>query len=466
MPQFSGQGDPVSGGLPLILAIDVGTSTVKGALVDGDGRIRGISSERVLDHPGSVSVWDADRRHGAIAHVLREIGPLAAIDAVVVSGHGPTLVPIDAGGAPLEPVLLWNDGRERRVPGQPSFFLPKAAWLAAEEPAVYERARYFLSLPEYVDFLLTGEVVTITPTDEFTPYIWNAESIAAYGLDAPRFPPFVHTGEPIGVVQVPAAERYGLPAGTPVVAGGSDFLMSLVGTASLAPGRTCDRAGTSEGINYCSPTPVADPRLRTLPHVRPGMYNVAAILESTGSAFEWFRVLTGQQERGYVHILEDIRSASSDAPLFVPSPRGLNGWNFENGAFLGLNARHGPAELGRAVVESLGFTIRHSLEVLAGAGCEVDALRVCGGQAKNPVWNRMKADMSGVDVLVPEVEDAELVGNACCGLVGIGACGSLLEASDRMVHFRERIAPDREAYELYGERFARYREMAERLARL
>ncbi len=456
----------MSGGLPLILAIDVGTSTVKGALVDGDGRIRGISSERVLDHPGSVSVWDADRRHGAIAHVLREIGPLAAIDAVVVSGHGPTLVPIDAGGAPLEPVLLWNDGRERRVPGQPSFFLPKAAWLAAEEPAVYERARYFLSLPEYVDFLLTGEVVTITPTDEFTPYIWNAESIAAYGLDAARFPPFVHTGEPIGVVQVPAAERYGLPAGTPVVAGGSDFLMSLVGTASLAPGRTCDRAGTSEGINYCSPTPVADPRLRTLPHVRPGMYNVAAILESTGSAFEWFRVLTGQQERGYVHILEDIRSASSDAPLFVPSPRGLNGWNFENGAFLGLNARHGPAELGRAVVESLGFTIRHSLEVLAGAGCEVDALRVCGGQAKNPVWNRMKADMSGVDVLVPEVEDAELVGNACCGLVGIGACGSLLEASDRMVHFRERIAPDREAYELYGERFARYREMAERLARL
>ncbi|NBF41354.1 MAG: carbohydrate kinase, partial [Spirochaetes bacterium] len=72
----------------------------------------------------------------------------------------------------------------------------------------------------------------------------------------------------------------------------------------------------------------------------------------------------------------------------------------------------------------------------------------------------------GVDVLVPEVEDAELVGNACCGLVGIGACDSLLEASDRIVHFRERIAPDREAYERYGERYARYREMAGRLSRL
>ena len=456
----------MSGDLPLILAIDVGTSTVKGALVDGDGRIRTISTERVLDHPRAVSVWDGDRRHGAIAQVLREIGPLAAVDVVVVSGHGPTLVPIDADGAALEPVLLWNDGRERRVSGQPSFFLPKAAWLAAERPDVYERTRYFLSLPEYVDYLLTGEVVTISPTDEFTPYIWDAESIAAYGLDADRFPPFVHTGEQIGEVQAPAAERYGLPVGTPVVAGGSDFLMSLVGTASLAPGRTCDRAGTSEGINYCASTPVTDPRLRTLPHVRAGMYNIAAILESTGSAFEWFRVITGQQDKGYVHILEDIRSAATDAPLFVPSPRGLDGWNFENGAFLELNSHHGPAELGRAVVESLGFTIRHSLEVLAEAGCEVDALRVCGGQAKNPVWNRMKADMSGVDVLVPEVEDAELVGNACCGLVGIGACDSLLEASDRIVHFRERITPDREAYERYGERYARYCEMAGRLSRL
>ncbi|NBB89609.1 MAG: carbohydrate kinase [Spirochaetes bacterium] len=454
------------GDLPLILAIDVGTSTVKGALVDGDGRIRTISTERVADRSRAVSVWDRDQRHDAIVHVMRELGPLTAVDVVVVSGHGPTLVPIDADGEPLEPVLLWNDGRERRVSEQPSFFLPKAAWLLAERPDVYERTRHFLSLPEYIDYLLTGEVVAITPTDEFIQYIWNADAIAAYGLDPDLFPPFVHTGDRIGVVQAPAAERYGLRAGTPVVAGGSDFLMSLIGTASLAPGRTCDRAGTSEGINYCSRTPVADPRLRTLPHLRAGMYNVAAILESTGSAFEWFRGITGQQDNGYVHILEDIRSADSDAPLFIPSPRGLDGWNFKNGAFLELNAHHGPAELGRAVVESLGFTIRHSLEVLAEVGCEVNELRICGGQAKNPVWNRMKADMSGVDVLVPEVEDAELVGNACCGLVGIGACDSLLEASDRIVHFRERISPEREAFERYGERYARYQEAVERLSHL
>jgi xylulokinase len=456
----------VSGSLPLILAIDVGTSTVKAALIDGEGRIRSIGTERVLDHPRSVSVWDGDRRHGAITRVLAEVGPLTAVDVVVVSGHGPTLVPVAADGSALEPVLVWNDGRARRIAGQQSFFLPKAAWLMQEEPAVYERTRYLLSLPEYVDYLLTGEVVTITPTDEFIPYIWNEESIAAYGLDPGRFPPFVHTGERIGSVGASAAERYGIPSGTPVVAGGSDFLMSLVGTGSLAPGRTCDRAGTSEGINYCAERPVQDPRLRTLPHVRPGLYNVAAILESTGSAFEWFRLVTGQQTKGYVHILEEIRSASPDAPLFLPSLDDTPGWDFEGGAFLGLGPQHGTAELGRAVVESLGFAIRRSLEVLGEAGCAVEALRVCGGQAKNPVWNRMKADMSGHDVLVPEIEDAELVGNACCGLVGIGECGSLVQASDRVVRFRERISPDREAFERYGERYARYRETAARMASL
>jgi xylulokinase len=276
----------------------------------------------------------------------------------------------------------------------------------------------------------------------------------------------VHAGERIGAVQATASERYGVPVGTPVVAGGSDFLMSLVGTASLVPGRTCDRAGTSEGINYCTNRPVEDERLRTLPHVRPGLYNVAAILESTGSAFEWFRLVTGQDSKGYVHILEEIRSSSMNAPMFLPSVHDRDGWNFDDGAFIGLEPRHGAAELGRAVVESLGFAVRRSLEVLGEVGCEVEALRVCGGQAKNPVWNRMKADMSGCDVLVPEIEDAELVGNACCGLVGIGECEGLIEASDRIVRFRERISPDREAYELYGERYARYRETAARLAAL
>ena len=456
----------MSGSSPLILAIDVGTSTVKAALIDGEGRIRSIATERVLDHPRSVSVWDGDRRHGAIEKVLREVGPLAAVDAVAVSGHGPTLVPIDAAGKALEPVLVWNDGRERRIPGQPSFFLPKAAWFAAEFPEVYEQTRAFLSLPEYVDYLFTGETVTITPTDEFIPYIWDPRAISAYGLDAGRFPPFVYTGEVIGRVHAAAAERYGVPVGVPVVAGGSDFLMSLVGTASLVPGRTCDRAGTSEGINYCAAAPVSDARLRTLPHVRPGLYNVAAILESTGSAFEWFRVVTGQRETGYVQVLEEIRESSPDAPLFFPSALSDEGWNFADGAFLNLNPRHGTAELGRAVVESLGFAIRHAVRVLSEAGCEVDALRVCGGQAKNPVWNRMKADMSGVDVLVPEIEDAELTGTAACGLVGIGACADLTEAGERLVRFRERLSPTRETTAAYAERYEHYREMAERLRRL
>ena len=275
----------MASGLPRILAIDVGTSTVKGARIDAAGRILSIATRRVVNHPGAVAVWEEKRRVDAVKAVLADIGPHSDVDAVVVSGHGPTIVPVDASGASLEPVLQWNDGRERRREGERSFFLPKAAWLAVERPEVYEKVRYFLSLPEYMDFLLTGESVTVTPTDEFIPYIWDERSIAAYGLDANRFPPFVHTGERIGRVSPEAADRFGLPAGAPVVAAGSDFLMSLIGTASLAPGRTCDRAGTSEGINYCTDSAVSDPRLRTLPHVRPGLYNVAAILESTGSAF-------------------------------------------------------------------------------------------------------------------------------------------------------------------------------------
>ena len=76
-------------------------------------------------------------------------------------------------------------------------------------------------------------------------------------------------------VSADASSRTGLPAGLPVVAAGSDFMAALIGSGATAPGLVCDRAGTSEGINYCSRRPSDDPRLRDLPHAVEPYWNVA-----------------------------------------------------------------------------------------------------------------------------------------------------------------------------------------------
>ncbi|WP_455383323.1 xylulokinase, partial [Salinispira pacifica] len=229
---------------PKLLCIDVGTTSVKAALVDESGRAEALSREHVLFHEEELTNWHAERWLTAIGELVSRLPLPAELRGVVISGNGPTLVPLDARGEEVGRVLMWMDGRDERLPDQPSFFLPKAAWLRTHRPADFERVRTFLSCPEYIAFALTGEAVTSMPSGDFAPYIWTDESMNAYGLDSALFPRPVSPGEPAGLTRKARVERFGLPHGIPVYVGGPDFLMSLLGTATVREGRSCDRAGT------------------------------------------------------------------------------------------------------------------------------------------------------------------------------------------------------------------------------
>jgi xylulokinase len=441
------------------LVLDIGTSSIKGAVMSGGGEV--FSSLRHGIMGPSERTRDFSTRRWTDA-LKKTVPPLVAgytIDAVVLSGNGPTVVAVDAGGEPVGDPLLWLDERSVSIAGGRSFYLGKIAWFH-RNAAEAERVRWYLPFPEYLIHWLTGEGVAITPGAEFSPYIWNDRDIAAAGVPPERLPPFVTIGSIVGRLRRERAETLGLRGGTPVVAGGSDFLMSLLGTDSLRPGETCDRAGTSEGINHCSAEAVDFPGLRTLPHVIPGRYNVAGILSSTGLLFEWFRGISGQRSRDYGEMMLDILNVPEDTavPWFFPSVHRGAAWEFQRGMFIGLGAEHDSAAMGRAVVLSIGFAVRESIDILGQAGCEVVALNACGGQAKNGLWTQMKSDITGVPIRVPAVADAELTGDVCAGMVGLGEADSLEEAAGAVVHMRHTFEPDPARNRTFGEQYERYRE--------
>ena len=66
----------------------------------------------------------------------------------------------------------------------------------------------------------------------------------------------------------------------------------------------------------------------------------------------------------------------------------------------------------RAVLESVGFAVRDVVAVMEEKGLAVEDMRVTGGQARSPLWNQVKADITGKRILVAEAQDAELVGDA------------------------------------------------------
>ena len=463
----------------MILSFDVGTSVLKGGVIDFDGVLQSRAEVPVhLTDRGDPLVHEADANNwvSALALVAAQLQiPKAGsgeIAAVVVSGNGPTLVPVGSKGEPLDFAMTWMDRRgvaEARmiaeVTGQyvdPTFYLPKALWIYKNKPEVYRRTRHFCTCPEFIDLYLTGKAYTVLPSEQFTPYIWTVGTIEALGMDPSKFPPFIRPGELVGEVRLEAEELLGIPAGTPVFAGGPDFVMTLLGTATVRPGRACDRAGTSEGINLCSEQPIKDERLLCLPHIIEGYMNISGIISTSGKALSWFKSITGRADLDYESLFEDICQVppGSRSLLFLPYLAGERAplWDpFARGAFVGLTANHGRKEMTRAVVEAVGFAVRDVIEVMGENGLEIGELRVTGGQAKSPLWNQIKADITQKKILVPAMQDSELLGDACIGLFALKNFPTLAEASESLVKISKTFTPNPEYRGLYDRLFELYR---------
>jgi len=457
----------------MILAYDIGTSFLKGAVVSSEGAIlaRAQAPVRMVESsdPESREV-DANTWLSGMAMVTAQLSvrEWSRLRAVVVSSNGPTLVAVGDGGEPLDFAMMWMDRRPREeaelvaeftdTPLDPSFYLPKAFWIMRHKPHVYERTRHFLPCAEYITYFLTGNAARVLPSPLYKEYFWNEGAIPQIGLDADKFPPFAEVGELLGTVSSRAEETLGIPAGLPVLAGGLDFVMSIIGTASLAPGRVCDRAGTSEGVNLCWSAPVRDKRLLCFPHIVHGAFNVSAMIASSGAALEWgSRTLTNRVP-GVEGLAAEAQASAPGAGrlLFLPflASERFALWDSNiRGAFLGLTLSHGRSEMARAVFESTGFAVRSALTLMELNDCQISDLRVTGGQSRMPFWCQLRADITGKRVLLSEQEDPDLVGNACVGLYGLEDFSSLTEAAEQMVRFRKTYHPNPATAELYRELF-------------
>lgn len=459
----------------MIASVDVGTSVIKGGIFNREGRPLSQSQSPVsFSSSSATGTYEIDP-HVWVESVREVFGNLTfekrEVEAIVVSGNGPTLVPVDESGHVLHPAIMWLDQRgireagaiieEAGIPVDSSFFLSKAYWFYKFRPDIYDKTRVFLGCPEYIDFYLCGQSSTILPSSRFEQYIWNSDAIEALGMDQERFPPFVKPGASLGRLRESVAEALGLDEGTRVVAGGPDYIMSLVGTGTIDPGMTCDRAGTSEGINYCSEAPVHDRRLISLPHILDDLFNIAGVISTTGKALEWFRGLSGLSRGSFMADIESIR-AGSGGVIFLPYLAGERSpiWDpYARGTFVGLNLGHGTKEMARAVVESIGFAIRDVLEVMADHNLLMDDIRVAGSQSQIEVLNQIKADITGKRLLIPTVAESELMGNACIGLVSLGEFESLHAACRQCVQIEREFTPNSRNLALYTEMFYLYRDI-------
>lgn len=445
---------------PVVLAFDVGTSGVKGVLVDAAGDLRhsGYRAYGLETLPGGGVEQDLGDIVEALAAVSRDLADAAAhrdwqIHSIVVTAQMFNLAAVDEHGVPVGMMLSWLDQRADRVAAdlgariedQTAVFgchltakdiVPRIEWLRQVRPDQFSRARWLLDCKEAVVMWLTG-VAVIDPTgatafrlasDDGTH--WDLSRCAAAGVDPGMLPEIRSATAIAGGLRPAAAEALGLPAGTQVYVGAGDVPASQLGSGAVHPGDVHLSLGTAAYFGLVMADMAADPRgvLAPLAHVEPGRWILWLETATGGAALAWALRLTGLNEDGpdYSHMDRLVAEAEAgmDDLLLAPWFSGERVPLFDDslrGVVVGLGLHHGPGHLIRAAMLGVAYQLRWSLDYSEGFGHPVRRIVAVGGGALGTTWAQLIADVAGRDLeCLVGAQDAAAVGAAACALVGGG----------------------------------------------
>jgi len=480
----------------LYIGIDLGTTSVKVGVFDDSGAAVAFASrEFELDTPEpGFAEFHADGYIGCAFDGVREVladggADGASVRAIGLSSQAQTFVLVGEGGSPVRPAVGWLDVRAGEEAGELSEIsrglgggevnaiasAPKLLWLRRREPEALERAERVLLIPDYLIWRLTGRAATDPITAGSTHLMdretlkWRGPLLDACGLAPGMMPDVLAPGEAAGPLTAAAAGELGLGAGVVVAVGTNDQSAGMLGAGNVTPGCASVTLGTALAIMLTTDSREgAAPGVGVAPHpAGGGLWSRLAYAKTAGIVLRWFRDNFAPGS-SYEELFEEIGSvpAGSDGVSCLPHFSGTATPEFNpsvRGAFSGLTLSHGRAHLARALVESLAFTVRENVELLAaggggaGGGEAVAELRAVGGGARSDVWLQMISDCTGVPVERPRAREAACLGAAELAMVAAGRFGSVAEAATGLYAPDKRFGPDPSGRAAYDEAFGRYR---------
>ncbi|HEX7000501.1 MAG TPA: xylulokinase [Trueperaceae bacterium] len=425
----------------LAIGVDVGTSGVGVVALDRAGRVVATADHPVplaTPQPGwteqDPSDWVAATQAG-LASVAKQVGADRVV-ALGLSGQMHGMVATDANGRVLRPALLWNDqrtaaeaaeidaavGRHRLIartgnPAITGFQLPKVLWLRRHEPQVFARTTRVALPKDHVATVLTGDA-TAEPTDasgtgayELRTGTWDTEVLAAVDLDPSLWPRLVRSHEVVGPLRAAVAEHVGLRAGLPVVAGAGD---NAAASTALALGARHREVGSvslgTSGVLFAAleePTPEPEGRVHLFAHADGG-FNLLGVTLSAAGSLRWYRDVFAPNAS-----YDELMAAAAD------SPPGANGVTFKpylagersphlrpdlRGSFHGLSLATSRADVVRAVIEGVAFSLRETYDVMSKIAAPSRWLAT-GGGAKSDLWLTVIATLLGAPVGRPAGPD-------------------------------------------------------------
>ncbi|QKW13824.1 FGGY-family carbohydrate kinase [Verrucosispora sp. NA02020] len=475
-------------GDPCLLGVDIGTSSSKGVLTDPAGAVLAVATRphRVSrPRPGHVehdaeAIWWAE-----FVAIVRDLlaaapGPVAA---VAVSGIGPCVLPATMEGRPLRPAILY--GVDTRATAEIAELTdaigadeivrrggnrltsqavgPKLRWVRRHEPKVWADTCRFFMASSFLVFRLTGEYVldhhSASQSDPLydlhgQSWIDDLATQIAPGLELPRL---LWPTEIAGRVTRDAARLTGLPEGVPVTAGTIDAWAEAASVGATRAGDLMLMYGTTMFLTRTVTAPVVHPRLWATTGLFPGSFCVAGGTATSGAVVEWLRDLVGGTDYERLATEAAVVPAGADDLVVLPYFAGERTPLFDEkarGVVAGLTLDHGRGHLYRAVLEGIGYAVRHHLDEMAGLLTPPERVIAVGGGAR-PLWTRIISDVTGQPQLVPEQTIGASYGDAYLAGLAVG----LVDRDDDWTRWAARVEPDPSTAAAYHRGYTAYRSL-------
>ena len=491
------------------LAIDLGTSGPKVALVAADGRVAAHTHRAVSTNliPPDGAEQDPEEVWQAIAESIRDVvarstATAAEIAGILVSSHYFSLVPIDADTQPTTNLLVWMDRRGAKYANAlvkddldtlvkwielhgalpfGSDSLSHMLHVKNDLPEAYEETRAFVEPVDFVNARMTGKFTANACTafalllsDNRDPHhlAYADELIDASGIDPAKLPEMIPIDSVIGPLLPEIAEELGLRAGTPVFSGVNDTQAVTMGTGTYLPGRGGLNVGTTIQILCRANEKNTDGEYQivSMPSPIPGEYMAMAEVGLGGKLVEHFlrNVIYADDALGN-HATEDPWSAIDETIADIPPGAGnllflpwLTGSQAPRqsanmrGGFLNISIETTRAEMLRAVLEGVSYLLRW---VLPGAEAfskqKFETLYFAGGGATSDTWAQIMADVMGRPILqLAEARQANTRGAAFLVFRRLGIVGD--DAIDAFCPIERRYEPRPAAQKVYDHLFEQF----------
>jgi xylulokinase len=477
-----------------VLGLDLGTSSLKGLLVDKIGQVVAEMSAEyplITPQPGfseqNPQVW-----LDACDTVMQGLSDLVPdfrnkLEGISFSGQMHSLVLLDEHRKVLRNAILWNDVRTTKQCQEimsefgeqvlsitknvalEGFTLPKILWIQEHEPDIWSKARYVQLPKDYLRMYLTDDFhmdysdAAGTLMLDVEQKQWSQEIIDKFGIDLEILPELVEASGYIGDVSDIMKSKYGFTTDVKVFAGGADNACAAVGAGIVKQGSGMCSIGTS-GVFLAYEDSLAksyDGKLHLFNHAAPGATYAMGVTLAAGNSLNWFRD-TFAPGQGFAELLEDISTIApgSDGLLFTPYIVGeRTPYPDANirGSFIGIDTHHNLTHFGRAVLEGITFSLKDSQTIMEElAPDSFDKIVSVGGGAKNPDWLQMQADIFNAEIVTLTTEQGPGLGAAILAAYGVGWFKDIQAAIDVFVSYKDPYQPIPENVRAYQKAYAKY----------